>query len=95
MALRAILWDRRAVIAAIDSTGFSTTLRGEWLRDCWHKHRGFVKAHAAVDVKTLEVLVIIVTDNRVSDGRAFKELVEQLHARGTTSSGRWPTAPTV
>ena len=47
---------RQGVIVAVDSTGFSTTLRNEWMRDHWHKHRGFVKAHVMIDVETLEVL---------------------------------------
>ncbi len=72
---------RRAIVA-IDSTGFSTTLRGEWLRDHWHKKRGFVKAHVAIDVMTLEVLGVIVTDERVGDRTIFVQLIEQVLARG-------------
>ena len=68
----------REAIVAIDSTGFSTTLRGEWMRDHWHKHRGFVKAHIAVDVGTLDVLGVITTDERTMD----KE-----HSRATAGPG--------
>lgn len=73
---------RQGVIVAVDSTGFSTTLRNEWMRDHWHKHRGFVKAHVMIDVETLEVLVVVVTDDTVSDGRAFASLIEQALERG-------------
>lgn len=72
----------RAAIVAVDAIGFSTTLRGEWMRDRWHKHRGFVKAHVAVDVETLEVLAVVVTDDRVSDNAVFARLIEQVLARG-------------
>ncbi len=43
------------------------SLRGEWMRDHWHKRRGFVKAHVAVDVGTLEVLGVVVTDDKVGE----------------------------
>mgnify|MGYP002408069330 CR=1 FL=1 len=36
----------------------------------------------AVDMETLEVLAVVVTDDSVSDDRPFKELMEQLLARG-------------
>ncbi len=68
---------RRAIVA-IDSTGFSTTLRGEWMRDHWHKRRGFVKAHVAVDVMTLDVLAVVVTDDTIGDNAVFCELIEQV-----------------
>ena len=54
-------------VVAIDSTGLSTTLRGEWIRDHWHKHRGFVKAHVAVDVLKLDVLGVIVIRRVLAD----------------------------
>ncbi len=72
---------RRAIVA-IDSTGFTTTLRGEWMRDHWHKRRGFVKAHVAIDVETLEVVAVVVTDDRVGDNRVFAAVVEQALDRG-------------
>lgn len=72
----------REAIVAIDSTGFTTTLRGEWLRDRWHKKRGFVKAHVAVDVGTLEVLAVIVTDDTVGDNRVFAALIDRVLSRG-------------
>jgi transposase len=72
----------REAIIAIDSTGFSTTLRGEWMRDRWHRHRGFVKAHVAVDVDTLEVVGVVTTDDTVGDNRVFASLLEQVLDRG-------------
>ncbi len=72
---------RRAIVA-VDATGFTITLRGEWLRDRWHKHRGFVKAHVTVDVGTLEVLAVVITDDTVGDNVMFSALIEQVLARG-------------
>lgn len=74
----------RTAVVAIDSTGFSTTVRSEWLRDKWRKRRGFVKAHVAVDVASLEVLGVVVTDDSVHDAEVFTELVRQMLARGIT-----------
>jgi hypothetical protein len=50
--------------------------------DKWHKHRGFVKAHVAVDVGTLNVVGVVVTDDTVGDNRVFAELVQQVLDRG-------------
>jgi hypothetical protein len=72
----------RSAVVAIDSTGFGTTVRSEWLRDKWRKRRGFVKAHVAVDVNTLEVLAVVVTDDTVHDAEVFAPLVQQLLDRG-------------
>jgi len=72
----------RKAIVAVDSTGFSTTVRSEWLRDKWRKHRGFVKAHVAIDVNTLDVLAVVVTDDTVHDAEAFTELVQQVLDHG-------------
>lgn len=72
----------REAIVAVDATGFSTTLRGEWLRGHWHRRRGFVKAHVMIDVETLEVLAVVVTDDRVSDSAVFASLIERALERG-------------
>lgn len=55
---------------------FLDEVAGRVLRDHRHKHRGFVKVHMAVDVRTLDVLAVVVTDDAVDDNRAFSELVE-------------------
>ena len=68
---------RENVIIAVDSTGIKVTNRGEWLREKWKVHRGWIKAHIAVDVETKEILGIAITDERVSDSSRFKSLIEQ------------------
>jgi IS5 family transposase len=70
------------VTLAIDSTGLAVSQRGEWLRDRWHVHRGFIKAHVAVDVDTLEVLGAIVTDDRGYDAHFLVPLVQRALDRG-------------
>ncbi len=65
------------VVLAVDSTGIKVTNRGEWMREKWKIHRGWIKVHLAVDVKTKEIVAIEVTDERVSDGSKFNSLVNQ------------------
>lgn len=65
------------VVVAVDSTGIKVTNRGEWMREKWKIHRGWIKVHLAVDVKTKEIVAIEVTDERVSDGSKFNSLIDQ------------------
>ena len=46
------------------------------------QHGGFVKAHVMIDVETLDVLAVVVTDDRVSNDRVFASLIEQALKRG-------------
>ncbi len=62
---------------AIDSTGLQVSSRGEWLRDKWHVHRGWVKAHVAVEVGSGSVVGVVVTDERAPDHRFLPRLVRQ------------------
>jgi hypothetical protein len=65
------------VVIAVDSTGIKVTNRGEWMREKWKVHRGWIKVHIAVDVKTKQIVAIEVTDERASDGSRFKSLIDQ------------------
>ena len=47
------------------------------MREKWKIHRGWIKVHLAVDVKTKEIAAIEITDERVSDGSKFNSLIEQ------------------
>lgn len=64
-------------VLAIDSTGIKVTERGEWLREKWHIHRGWIKAHVAVDVGTMTVAAVIVSDERSHDRQYLVPLVRQ------------------
>lgn len=70
----------RAVIA-VDSTGIKVTNHGEWLREKWKIHRGWLKVHLAVDIRTKKILGIEITDERVSDSKMFPSLIEQAEKK--------------
>ena len=72
-----ILESDEPVVIAVDSTGIKVTNRGGWMREKWMVHRGWIKVHLAVDVKTKEIVAIEVTDERVPDGSRFNPLVDQ------------------
>jgi hypothetical protein len=72
-----ILASDEPVVIAVDSTGIKVTNRGEWMREKWKVHRGWIKVHLAVNVKTKEIVAIEVTDERVSDGSRFNSLIDQ------------------
>lgn len=65
------------VVIAIDSFGIKVTNRGEWMREVWKVHRGWIKVHIAVNVETKEIVGIEVTDERVGDNRMFGPLIDQ------------------
>ncbi len=43
--LEAISEKGEDVIIAVDATGVKVTNRGEWMREKWKVHRGWIKAH--------------------------------------------------
>lgn len=69
---------REDVIVAVDSSGVKVTNRGEWMREKWRVHRGWIKAHIAVDVKTKETLAIEITNETVADREEFENLIDQI-----------------
>ena len=52
------------------------------LRNKWKIRKGWIKVHIAVDVKTKKLLALEATDERVSDGKMLKPLIEQVKERG-------------
>jgi len=68
------------VVISIDSSGVKVTNRGEWMREKWRVHRGWIKVHLAVDTKKKQVVGIEVTDERVTDEEKFGGLVEQAES---------------
>jgi hypothetical protein len=67
-------------ILAIDSTGIKVTERGEWMRDKWRLRRGFIKVHVAIDVTTMTVVAVIVSDERSHDRRFLIPLLQRAQA---------------
>src|SRR4051794_29789309 len=67
------------LIIAIDSTGIKITNRGQWMTDKWDtqnnnksKKKGYLKIHVAVNIKTKEILALVVTDEKIHDGMEMK-----------------------
>ena len=78
---------KKNTIIAVDSTGFKVTNSGEWMRSKWNgKRKGFLKMHIAVDVKTGEILVSVITDEHSHDSPQLEKLVKQASKHGTISA---------
>lgn len=65
------------VIISIDSSGIKVTNRGEWIREKWKIHRGWIKVHIAVNIKTKEVVGLEITDERTGDSKVFGKLIDE------------------
>jgi hypothetical protein len=76
------------VVIAVDSARNKETNRGDWMRQKWKVHRGWIKVHPAVDVKTKQIVAIEVTDERVADGSKFNSLIDQAEENVSASSSR-------
>ena len=72
---------------AVDSTGITVGDRGEWMRTKWKRRRGFLKIHIAIDVETMQIVSLEVTDERTGDGRTLRPLVEQTRRRCRVEKG--------
>ncbi len=64
------------LVFAIDSSGLKPSNRGEWIRLKWKVHRGFIKLHILVDVKTQRILSFKLTNEKEGDGAQLPELLD-------------------
>ena len=82
--------DNDDLIIAIDSTGIKITNRGQWMTDKWDTQnkskKGYLKIHVAVNIKTKEILALVVTDEKVQDGMEMKALVERVMKRNNNKN---------
>jgi IS5 family transposase len=62
---------------AVDSTGIKVTDRGEWMREKWHVHRGWIKVHMCVEVTSGAIVGLVVSDEKEHDAQFLPALVEQ------------------
>jgi hypothetical protein len=62
---------------AVDSTGIKVSDRGEWMREKWHVHRGWIKVHMCVEVRTGSIVGLVVSDEKARDASFLPVLVEQ------------------
>lgn len=63
------------VVIAVDSTGIKVTNRGAWIRETWHRHRGWIKVHVAVSGRG-GVLSVEVTDEHTADVTMFPAVLD-------------------
>ena len=70
------------VSIAVDSSGVKVHNGGDWIRHVWKVHKGYLKMHFAVDVKTGQVVSMDVSSEKVGDGRRLKRLVKRAQASG-------------
>ncbi len=81
--------DNDDLIIAIDSTGIKITNRGQWMTDKWDTQnknkKGYLKIHVAVNIKTKEILALVVTDEKVHDGMEMNALVERVLKRNNNN----------
>lgn len=66
----------QTISAAVDSTGISSTVKVEWLRDVYHVKRGFIKLHALADTETDAILSYALTDSGTTDGSTALLLID-------------------
>jgi len=67
---------------AADTTGLKLTVRGEWMREKWRVHRGWIKLHSLSDIKNNTVLSYGVTTELTSDHATLLAAVDGAVARG-------------
>lgn len=72
------------VVIAVDSTGVRVTNRGEWMREKWNTHRGWIKVHLSVDVESKQILGLELTNEEVGDPEMFPSLLKQSQANSVS-----------
>ncbi len=61
---------------AVDSTGFKTTIRGDWLSNKWSKKRkGWIKLHVSADTERIMAFRISITKKHSHDATQFPGLI--------------------
>lgn len=73
------------VVVAIDSTGIKVTNRGEWMREKWRIHRGWIKVHVVIDRKSRNILAMEVTNETIQDESCCTSLIDS--AQNSLHSG--------
>ena len=76
------------VVISLDSSGIKVSNRGEWMREKWKVHRGWIKVHLAVDTDKKQCVAIEVTDESVGDQKRFSSLVKEADGNIRLKGGR-------
>lgn len=92
-----IEYNGRDVAIAVDASGLKVTNRGEWMREMMkirgmkeeqRKRMGWIKINVSVDVKTIQVVSLKITDEKVADTKVFTELVGEAKNNVESKGGR-------
>ena len=74
--------DDDPMTVVVDSTGLSTTNRGQYIEAMWRKEkRKFVKLHIVADKKTGKIVGFRVTSEKTGDTRKFVPMVREVARR--------------
>jgi hypothetical protein len=68
------------VVVAPDSTGIKQTNRGEWMREKWRIHRGWIKVHVVIDRKSRNILAMEVTNETILDELCCTSLIDSAQS---------------
>ena len=61
---------------AMDSTGFKTTIRGDWLSNRWaRKRKGYIKLNVPADTEKIMAFRISITGGHSHDATQFPGLI--------------------
>ena len=90
LGIRETLLDHEGedVVISLDSSGIKVSNRGEWMREKWKVHRGWIKVHLAVDRDRKQCVAIEVTDESVGDQNQFTPLVKEAGRNIRAKGGR-------
>lgn len=69
------------VIVAAGSAGIKVINWGEWMRERWSAHRGWIKVHAMIGIETNLVLDLEIADESVQDDQTFTPILDQTQLR--------------
>ena len=69
------------IIGAIDATGLRPINDGEYYATKYGKMRDWIKLHAIIDIKTKQILNVVITKSNVHDSKKFEDVVKPLIPR--------------
>ena len=66
-------------MAAIDSSGFKVTLRGDYLENKWHrKRKGWVKLHAIININNFNIMGYSITNEHNNDAKEGIKIIKRI-----------------
>ncbi|WP_084779416.1 IS5 family transposase, partial [Acidiplasma cupricumulans] len=71
--------DNNNVLAAIDSSGFKITLRGDYLENKWHrKRKGWLKLHAIININNFNIIDYSITNEHNNDAKEGIKIIKRI-----------------